>query len=89
MNSICIETNISRACLHLLLVLRFITLINEHRFCLYFSNGYFMKPIIRFYRQLKQALFVRDVYAPMFFCDFINMIIVIGFYSQFGVCIFQ
>jgi hypothetical protein len=46
-----------------------------------------MKPMIRFYRQLKQALFVRDVYAPMFFCDFINMIIVIGFYSQFGVSI--
>ena len=44
-----------------------------------------MKPMITFYRQLKQALFVRDVYAPMFFCDFINMIIVIGFYSQFGV----
>ncbi|CAF4363705.1 unnamed protein product, partial [Adineta steineri] len=37
-----------------------------------------------FYLQLKQALFVRDVYAPMFFCDFINMVIVIGFYSQFG-----
>ncbi|CAF1290006.1 unnamed protein product [Adineta steineri] len=48
------------------------------------SNSYFMKPLIRFYRQLKQALFVRDVYAPMFFCDFINMVIVIGFYSQFG-----
>ncbi|CAF1085642.1 unnamed protein product [Adineta ricciae] len=47
-------------------------------------NVYFMKPMITFYRQLKQALFVRDVYAPMFFCDFINMIIVIGFYSQFG-----
>ena len=45
-----------------------------------------MKPIIKFYRQLKQALFVRDVYAPMFFCDFINMIIVIMFNSQFGVC---
>jgi hypothetical protein len=48
-----------------------------------------MKPILNFYRQLKQALFVRDVYAPMFFCDFINMIIVIAFYSQFGVCIFE
>ena len=44
-----------------------------------------MSPIINFYRQLQQALFVRDVYASMFFCDFINMIIVIGFYSQFGV----
>jgi hypothetical protein len=48
-----------------------------------------MKPILNFYRQLKQALFVRDVYAPMFFCDFINMIIVIAFYSQFGVRIFE
>jgi hypothetical protein len=48
-----------------------------------------MKPILHFYRQLQQALFVRDVYAPMFFCDFINMIIVIAFYSQFGVCIFE
>ncbi|CAF3346333.1 unnamed protein product [Rotaria sp. Silwood1] len=47
-------------------------------------NTYFMKPVIKFYRQLKQALFVRDVYAPMFFCDFINMFIVIIFYSQFG-----
>lgn len=46
-----------------------------------------MKPIIKFYRQLKQALFVHDVYAPMFFCDFINMGIVIAFYSQFGVSI--
>ena len=55
---------------------------------LFFSRTYFMKPIIKFYRRLRQALFVRDVYAPMFFCDFINMIIVIGFYSQFGVCIF-
>jgi hypothetical protein len=44
-----------------------------------------MQPILNFYQQLKQALFVRDVYAPMFFCDFINMTIVIGFYSQFGV----
>jgi hypothetical protein len=51
------------------------------------SNSYFMKPIKRFYGQLQQALFVRDVYAPMFFCDFINMVIVILFYSQFGVCI--
>ena len=48
-----------------------------------------MRPIINFYRQLQQALFVRDVYAPMFFCDFINMIIVIAFYSQFGVRIFE
>ncbi|CAF1213486.1 unnamed protein product [Rotaria magnacalcarata] len=48
------------------------------------SNIYFMKSIMKFYRQLKQALFVRDVYAPMFFCDFINMVIVIAFYSQFG-----
>ncbi|CAF0897645.1 unnamed protein product [Adineta ricciae] len=44
----------------------------------------FIKLIIDFYRKLQPALFVRDVYAPMFFCDFINMIIVIGFYSQFG-----
>ena len=46
-----------------------------------------VRPLIKFYRQLQlqQALFVRDVYASMFFCDFINMIIVIGFYSQFGV----
>lgn len=50
------------------------------------SDSYFIKPIFRFYRQLQQALFVRDVYAPMFFCDFINMGIVIAFYSQFGVC---
>jgi hypothetical protein len=48
-----------------------------------------MKPILRFYRQLRQALFVQDVYALMFFCDFVNMIIVIGFYSQFGVRIFK
>ncbi|CAF4296585.1 unnamed protein product [Rotaria socialis] len=48
------------------------------------SNIYFMKSIMKFYRQLKQALFVRDVYAPMFFCDFVNMVIVIAFYSQFG-----
>ncbi|CAF0821922.1 unnamed protein product [Adineta steineri] len=47
------------------------------------SSG-FMKPLINFYRHLQQSLFVRDVYASMFFCDFINMIIVIGFYSQFG-----
>ena len=44
-----------------------------------------MRPLLKFYRQLKQSLFVHDVYASMFFCDFINMIIVIGFYSQFGV----
>ncbi|CAF4363714.1 unnamed protein product, partial [Adineta steineri] len=47
------------------------------------SSG-FMKPLINFYRHLQQSLFVRDVYASMFFCDFINMIIVIVFYSQFG-----
>ncbi|CAF2706658.1 unnamed protein product [Rotaria sp. Silwood2] len=47
------------------------------------SNSYFMKPIIKFYGQFKQTLFVRDVYASMFFCDFINMVIVIFFYSQF------
>jgi hypothetical protein len=48
-----------------------------------------MKPIVNFYRQLQQTLFVHDVYASMFFCDFINMIIVIGFYSQFGVSGFR
>ncbi|CAF3646268.1 unnamed protein product [Rotaria sordida] len=47
-------------------------------------DTYFMKPVLKFYRQLKQALFVRDVYAPMFFYDFINMILVIFFYSRFG-----
>jgi hypothetical protein len=55
----------------------------------FLSSTYFIKPIIDFYRQLQQALFVRDVYAPMFFCDFINMCIVIGFYSNFGVSNFK
>ncbi len=54
-------------------------------FSVFLRNTFFIRPLIEFYRQLKQALFVRDVYASMFFCDFINMIIVIGFYSQFGV----
>jgi hypothetical protein len=44
-----------------------------------------MTSIRNFYRQLQQELSVHDVYASMFFCDFINMIIVIIFYSQFGV----
>ncbi|CAF2470364.1 unnamed protein product [Rotaria sp. Silwood2] len=54
----------------------------------FFSNAYFMKPIIRFYQQFKQTSFVRnvyvcDVYAPMLCCDLINMIIFISFYGQF------
>ncbi|CAF1290556.1 unnamed protein product, partial [Rotaria sordida] len=48
------------------------------------KSGYFLKAIINFYRQPQQSLFVHDVYASLFFCDFINMIIVICFYSQFG-----
>ncbi|CAF1201689.1 unnamed protein product [Rotaria sp. Silwood1] len=48
------------------------------------QSGYFLQTIINVYRQPKQLSFVRDVYASLFFCDFISMIIVILFYSQFG-----
>ncbi|CAF4583045.1 unnamed protein product, partial [Rotaria sp. Silwood2] len=49
------------------------------------KSGYFLKTIIDVYRQPQQSSFVRDVYASLFFCDFMNMVIVILFYSQFGV----
>ncbi|CAM4812248.1 unnamed protein product [Rotaria magnacalcarata] len=48
------------------------------------TNFYCFEPFINFCRRLHQALFVHDVYASLFFCDFINMVIVICFYSQFG-----
>ena len=51
----------------------------------FLSNVSFMESILNFYRQLPEKLSFHDVYASMFFCDFINMIIVIAFYSQFGV----
>ncbi|CAF4903524.1 unnamed protein product, partial [Rotaria sp. Silwood1] len=47
-------------------------------------KSYFMTLIKRFHNQLQQPLFVRDFYVPMFFCDFINIILVISFYSAFG-----
>lgn len=45
-----------------------------------------MKPFKNFYHQLTSPLYnaIVDVYAPMFFCDFIAFFIVVFGYWAFG-----